>query len=640
MTPEERPRTSEIPEEPGVYRFRNDQGRVIYVGKAKNLRARLTSYFQENLHERTARMVQEATSVDWTIVATEVDALQLEWTWIKSEDPMYNVRFKDDKSYPYLAITTGESIPRVFVARAPKKKGVRYLGPFPNAGALRLVVDQVLRTFPVRTCAPGVLRQAVASGRPCLLGHIEKCSAPCVNQVTVEEHKQKISEFISFFSRDPAPYIRRVQKEMESAAAAEEFERAAKLRDDLIALELALETSTVVLPDDTDADFISLVEGEIEIGATIFSVRHGRIRGQRSVVMERDFDKSSADLYRQLVQDVYSDLTQEIPREICMPQLPEGAKDLQEWLAISRNEKTSFKVPQRGDKVSLLEIVTRNASEALLRHQLLRSSDISKRAQALSELQDALALQVAPLRIECYDISHIQGTHAVGSMVVFEDGAPRKSEYRRFEIREGGGDDLASMSEVLTRRLRRLKDEESVDRAEEIAAGLQARRFSYRPQLIVVDGGRTQVDAAAKILEREGFGDIALVGLAKRLEEIWKPADARPLILPRKSESLFLLQRLRDESHRFAITYHRSKRGRAMIESLLDEIPGLGEGRRAALLENFTSMKALRLASEAEISQVPGVGPAIAARIVAWFAMEAARDEPSVIDMGTGEILT
>ncbi|MTA51395.1 MAG: excinuclease ABC subunit UvrC, partial [Actinobacteria bacterium] len=433
MTPEERPRTSEIPEEPGVYRFRNDQGRVIYVGKAKNLRARLTSYFQENLHERTARMVQEATSVDWTIVATEVDALQLEWTWIKSEDPKYNVRFKDDKSYPYLAITTGESIPRVFVARAPKKKGVRYLGPFPNAGALRLVVDQVLRTFPVRTCAPGVLRQAVASGRPCLLGHIEKCSAPCVNQVTVEEHKQKISEFISFFSRDPAPYIRRVQKEMESAAAAEEFERAAKLRDDLIALELALETSTVVLPDDTDADFISLVEGEIEIGATIFSVRHGRIRGQRSVVMERDFDKSSADLYRQLVQDVYSDLTQEIPREICMPQLPEGAKDLQEWLAISRNEKTSFKVPQRGDKVSLLEIVTRNASEALLRHQLLRSSDISKRAQALSELQDALALQVAPLRIECYDISHIQGTHAVGSMVVFEDGAPRKSEYRRFE---------------------------------------------------------------------------------------------------------------------------------------------------------------------------------------------------------------
>ncbi|CAB4687706.1 MAG: excinuclease ABC subunit UvrC [Actinobacteria bacterium] len=640
MTPEERPRTSEIPEEPGVYRFRNDQGRVIYVGKAKNLRARLTSYFQENLHERTARMVQEATSVDWTIVATEVDALQLEWTWIKSEDPKYNVRFKDDKSYPYLAITTGESIPRVFVARAPKKKGVRYLGPFPNAGALRLVVDQVLRTFPVRTCAPGVLRQAVASGRPCLLGHIEKCSAPCVNQVTVEEHKQKISEFISFFSRDPAPYIRRVQKEMESAAAAEEFERAAKLRDDLIALELALETSTVVLPDDTDADFISLVEGEIEIGATIFSVRHGRIRGQRSVVMERDFDKSSADLYRQLVQDVYSDLTQEIPREICMPQLPEGAKDLQEWLAISRNEKTSFKVPQRGDKVSLLEIVTRNASEALLRHQLLRSSDISKRAQALSELQDALALQVAPLRIECYDISHIQGTHAVGSMVVFEDGAPRKSEYRRFEIREGGGDDLASMSEVLTRRLRRLKDEESVDRAEEIAAGLQARRFSYRPQLIVVDGGRTQVDAAAKILEREGFGDIALVGLAKRLEEIWKPADARPVILPRKSESLFLLQRLRDESHRFAITYHRSKRGRAMIESLLDEIPGLGEGRRAALLENFTSMKALRLASEAEISQVPGVGPAIAARIVAWFAAESARGETQAVDMGTGEILS
>lgn len=640
MTPEQRPRTSEIPEEPGVYRFRNDQGRVIYVGKAKNLRARLTSYFQENLHERTARMVQEATSVDWTIVATEVDALQLEWTWIKSEDPKYNVRFKDDKSYPYLAITTGESIPRVFVARAPKKKGVRYLGPFPNAGALRLVVDQVLRTFPVRTCAPGVLRQAVASGRPCLLGHIEKCSAPCVNQVTVEEHKQKISEFISFFSRDPAPYIRRVQKEMESAAAAEEFERAAKLRDDLIALELALETSTVVLPDDTDADFISLVEGEIEIGATIFSVRHGRIRGQRSVVMERDFDKSSADLYRQLVQDVYSDLTQEIPREICMPQLPEGAKDLEEWLAISRNEKTSFKVPQRGDKVSLLEIVTRNASEALLRHQLLRSSDISKRAQALSELQDALALQVAPLRIECYDISHIQGTHAVGSMVVFEDGAPRKSEYRRFEIREGGGDDLASMSEVLTRRLRRLKDEESVDRAEEIAAGLQARRFSYRPQLIVVDGGRTQVDAAAKILEREGFGDIALVGLAKRLEEIWRPADARPVILPRKSESLFLLQRLRDESHRFAITYHRSKRGRAMIESLLDEIPGLGEGRRAALLESFASMKALRRASEAQISQVPGVGPAIAARIVAWFVAESAREETQAVDMGTGEILS
>jgi len=640
MTPDERPRTSEIPEEPGVYRFRNEQGRVIYVGKAKNLRARLTSYFQENLHERTARMVQEASSVDWTIVATEVDALQLEWTWIKSEDPKFNVRFKDDKSYPYLAITTGESIPRVFVARAPKKKGVRYLGPFPNAGALRLVIDQVLRTFPVRTCAPGVLRQAIASGRPCLLGHIEKCSAPCVNNVTVEDHKQKIGEFISFFSRDPAPYIRRVQKEMESASASQEFERAAKLRDDLIALEAALETSTVVLPDETDADFIALVEGEIEIGATIFSVRHGRIRGQRSVVMERDFDKSSADLYRQLIQDIYSDLTQEIPREICMPQLPEGVLDLQEWLLISRNEKTIFKVPLRGDKVSLLEIVARNASEALLRHQLLRSSDISKRAQALSELQDALTLESAPLRIECFDISHVQGAHAVGSMVVFEDGAPRKGEYRRFEIREGGGDDLASMTEVLTRRLRRLKDEESVDRAEEIAAGLQARRFSYRPQLIVVDGGRAQVDAAARVLEREGFGDIALVGLAKRLEEVWKPTDPRPVILPRKSESLFLLQRLRDESHRFAITYHRSKRGRAMIESLLDEIPGLGEGRRAALLERFSSMKVLRGASEAEISEVPGVGPAIAARIVAWFASEGAQGVSGGIDMSTGEILS
>ena len=640
MTPDERPRTSEIPEEPGVYRFRNEQGRVIYVGKAKNLRARLTSYFQENLHERTARMVQEASSVDWTIVATEVDALQLEWTWIKSEDPKFNVRFKDDKSYPYLAITTGESIPRVFVARAPKKKGVRYLGPFPNAGALRLVIDQVLRTFPVRTCAPGVLRQAIASGRPCLLGHIEKCSAPCVNNVTVEDHKQKIVEFISFFSRDPAPYIRRVQKEMEAASAAQEFERAAKLRDDLIALDAALETSTVVLPDETDADFIALVEGEIEIGATIFSVRHGRIRGQRSVVMERDFDKGSADLYRQLIQDIYSDLTQEIPREICMPQLPEGVLDLQEWLLISRNEKTTFKVPLRGDKVSLLEIVARNASEALLRHQLLRSSDISKRAQALSELQHALTLESAPLRIECFDISHIQGAHAVGSMVVFEDGAPRKSEYRRFEIREGGGDDLASMTEVLTRRLRRLKDEESVDRAEEIAAGLQARRFSYRPQLIVVDGGRAQVDAAARVLEREGFGDIALVGLAKRLEEVWKPTDPRPVILPRKSESLFLLQRLRDESHRFAITYHRSKRGRAMIESLLDEIPGLGEGRRAALLERFSSMKVLRGASEAEISEVPGVGPAIAARIVAWFASEGARGVSGGIDMSTGEILS
>jgi excinuclease ABC subunit C len=461
-----------------------------------------------------------------------------------------------------------------------------------------------------------------------------------VNNVTVEEHKQKIGEFISFFSRDPAPYIRRVQKEMESASASQEFERAAKLRDDLIALEAALETSTVVLPDETDADFIALVEGEIEIGATIFSVRHGRIRGQRSVVMERDFDKSSADLYRQLIQDIYSDLTQEIPREICMPQLPEGVLDLQEWLLMSRNEKTNFKVPLRGDKVSLLEIVARNASEALLRHQLLRSSDISKRALALSELQDALNLESAPLRIECFDISHIQGAHAVGSMVVFEDGAPRKSEYRRFEIREGGGDDLASMTEVLTRRLRRLKDEESVDRAEEIAAGLQARRFSYRPQLIVVDGGRAQVDAAARVLEREGFGDIALVGLAKRLEEVWKPTDPRPVILPRKSESLFLLQRLRDESHRFAITYHRSKRGRAMIESLLDEIPGLGEGRRAALLENFTSMKALRLASEAEISQVPGVGPAIAARIVAWFAAESARGETQAVDMGTGEILS
>ena len=396
----------------------------------------------------------------------------------------------------------------------------------------------------------------------------------------------------------------------------------------------------MVLPDETDADFIALVEGEIEIGATIFSVRHGRIRGQRSVVMERDFDKGSADLYRQLIQDIYSDLTQEIPREICMPQLPEGVLDLQEWLLISRNEKTTFKVPLRGDKVSLLEIVARNASEALLRHQLLRSSDISKRAQALSELQHALTLESAPLRIECFDISHIQGAHAVGSMVVFEDGAPRKSEYRRFEIREGGGDDLASMTEVLTRRLRRLKDEESVDRAEEIAAGLQARRFSYRPQLIVVDGGRAQVDAAARGLERDGFGDIALVGLAKRLEEVWKPTDPRPVILPRKSESLFLLQRLRDESHRFAITYHRSKRGRAMIESLLDEIPGLGEGRRAALLERFSSMKVLRGASEAEISEVPGVGPAIAARIVAWFASEGARGVSGGIDMSTGEILS
>jgi excinuclease ABC subunit C len=636
-----RPAPGSIPLAPGVYRFKDAHGRVIYVGKAKSLRSRVSSYFKEGLHPRTAAMLQAASSVDWTVVANEVEALQLEYTLIKSEEPRFNIRFRDDKSYPYLAITVGEEVPRVFVTRAPKGKGVRYFGPYTHAWAIRNTLDAILRLYPIRSCSATTFRRANQVGRPCLLGDIGKCAAPCVGSITIADHRALVGEFISFLNSDPGRHLRALERRMNSAASELDYEKAARIRDDMVALNRALESSAVVLGEDTDADLIALVGDEVEMAFTIFSVRAGRVRGERARIVERSEAMEISGLMERVITETYGS-EQECPRQILVSIEPENRTLLEAWLSSSRGRRVEIRVPQRGPKQALMETVILNANQALGLHRLRRSSDVSTRSQALAQIAQTLALPEIPLRIECFDISNLQGTEMVASMVVFEDGLPRKSEYRRFAIaligeQLRGPDDARAMYQVIARRLTRLKSDRFAlsNQGDEIEAGGVPRRFAYPPQLIVVDGGAPQVNAAAAAINDAGE-DIRVVGLAKRLEEVWSPNDSDPVLLGRNSEALYLLQRIRDEAHRFAITYHRSKRSKAMLDSALDQIPGLGESRRLALMTHFGSLRTLADASQEEIASLPGIGPVSATAILHALANTFVGEK---IDPATGEIL-
>jgi excinuclease ABC subunit C len=658
-----RPAPGTIPDAPGVYRFRDPTGRVIYVGKAKSLRSRLNSYFADtwSLHARTQQMVTTAAAVDWVTVGSEVEALQLEFTWIKEFDPRFNVKYRDDKSYPFLAVTLNEEFPRLQVMRGAKRKGVRYFGPYSHAWAIRETLDLLLRVFPARTCSAGVFKRAGQIGRPCLLGYIGKCSAPCVGTVTAEQHRAIVDDFCDFMAGRTDAFVKRLERDMLDASEELEFERAARLRDDIAALRKAMEKQTVVLGDGTDADVVAFAEDPLEAAVQVFHVRDGRIRGQRGWVVDKVEDLTTGDLVHHFCTQVYGDEHGEgdVPRELLVPELPPDADALADWLSQHRGSRVSLRVPQRGDKRSLMETVARNAGEALNRHKLKRSGDLTTRSRALDEIGEALGMNNPPLRIECFDVSHIQGTDVVASMVVFEDGLPRKSEYRRFAVRgnaDGTGlDDLAAMSEVMRRRFARHRSGEPAVEAltpveafnpveamggdeddgapagppgEPATAELpgidpltgRPRRFAYPPQLIVVDGGQPQVNAVAAVLAEMGVTDVALCGLAKRLEEVWLPGDDFPVIFPRTSEALYLLQRVRDEAHRFAITFHRQKRSKRMTASGLDNIPGLGETRRKALLREFGSLKRLSAATPEQIAEVPGIGRRTAEAVVAALA--------------------
>ncbi|MGI8798521.1 MAG: excinuclease ABC subunit UvrC [Pseudonocardia sp.] len=625
-----RPAPGSIPDEPGVYRFSDAAGRVIYVGKAKSLRSRLNSYFADlaMAHPRTRQMVTTAADVCWTVVSTEVEALQLEYNWIKEFDPRFNVRYRDDKSYPVLAVTVGEQYPRLHVYRGPRRKGVRYFGPYAHAWAIRETLDLLLRVFPARTCTAGVFRRHGQIGRPCLLGYIDKCSAPCVDNVTADEHRDIVEDFCEFLSGRTDKMMRNLERAMNQASGELQFERAARLRDDLGALRRAMEKQAVVLGDGTDADVVAFADDELQAAVQVFHVRGGRVRGQRGWVIDKVEPADTATLVAQFLVQFYGDqvalggsaddAAQPIPREVLVPKLPGDADALTEWLSGLRGSRVSLRVPQRGDKRALAETVARNASEAFALHKLRRAGDLTARSAALQEIQDSLGLDSAPLRIECIDVSHVQGSDVVASLVVFEDGLAKRSDYRRFEVRGGAdGGDVAAIAEVVRRRFRRFLVETSEQRAGIDPDTGRARKFAYPPNLLMVDGGAPQVEAAMDVLAELGITDVAVCGLAKRLEEVWLPAEPEPVILPRTSEALYLLQRVRDEAHRFAITYHRQKRSVRMTTSALDDVPGLGPSRRRALLKHFGSVRKLRQADAREIAAVPGMGPCTAAAVLA-----------------------
>ncbi|HAT1328960.1 TPA: excinuclease ABC subunit UvrC [Corynebacterium striatum] len=667
-----RPAPGTIPTEPGVYKFRDENRRVIYVGKAKNLRARLSNYFQDitQLHPRTRQMVLTAASVEWTVVASEVEALQLEYTWIKRFDPRFNVMYRDDKTYPMLAVSVGEAVPRAFFYRGPRRKGVRYFGPYSHAWAVRETLDLLTRVFPMRTCAKGVYNRHERLGRPCLLGYIGKCDAPCIGRVSKDEHRETVNELVSFMNGNTSKVTRELTQRMEEAAENLEFELAARLRDDLGAINKIMEQQAVVFGDGTDADLIAFSSDELEAAVQIFHVRNGRIRGQRGWVVERSGDQAPLEpleegkpdpglpaLMQNFLIQFYSDAadrqkqeleedaalnrrgvdqeshTEEhlgnvIPREILVQAMPDEAAEVKSLLEQLRGAHVDLRVPQRGDKRSLMETVEKNAKEQLRQHKLKRVGDITARSAALQDIQEALGMDQAPLRIECTDISHIQGTDVVASLVVFEDGLPRKSDYRRYRIKEAAGDgrsdDVGSIAEVTRRRFKRHNEDKLANPDEEVEESTFAdekvteesaeagRRFAYPPQLFIVDGGAPQVAAAQEVFDELGIVDVTLVGLAKRLEEIWVPGDDEPVILPRTSQALFLLQQIRDEAHRFAITYHRQQRSKRMRSSVLDSVPGLGPQRRTDLVKHFGSVKKLKEASVEQIAAVKGFGPKLA----------------------------
>jgi excinuclease ABC subunit C len=627
-------RPSNIPDEPGVYRFFNEANQVIYVGKARSLKNRLNSYFQKNLGEKTTRMVNEANRVDWTVVRTEVEALQLEFTWIKEFDPAFNVQFKDDKSYPYLAITIDEEFPRIFITRRSKRKGVVYFGPFAHAWALRTTFDVLVKLFPVRSCSNTNFERARRVNRPCLLGDIGKCAAPCVQRVSTPEHKEIADRLVEFMSKGSADITEELRREMQSAAAAEEFEKAGKLRDQLAALERASESTDAAISDSINSDFVALHQDITHAAASIFRVREGRVIGSKSWVIDLANIPEDTQLLDITLNQIYSEFE---PAKEVLVNLEVDGEGLSEFLSNSFSYRVIVRKPERGEKSELLDTVKRNAHHSLVQFLSKRSNDAAVSGRALEDLANALGMDELPLRIECFDISNIQGTSVVASMVVFEDGQSKKSEYRRFGIDDQQKfDDTRAMHHVITRRFKRYLAEKDLDLTEIELSGGERPKFAYPPQLVIVDGGRGQVNAAARAFAELGITDITLVGLAKRLEEIWFPDQSYPVILPRHSEALYLVQRIRDEAHRFAITFHRSKRSRLMVESLLDEIPALGEVRRQALLDHFGSVAALKKATLEEIAQLPGIGVKTAESII--NALSAVESQTHV-DTATGEIL-
>ena len=628
-------RPSTLPSDPGVYRFFDKDEKVIYVGKAKNIKNRLSSYFGSNLQIKTRKMVNTAVRVDWTLVKTEVEALQLEFTWIKQYSPDFNVQFKDDKSYPHLAIDLNSEFPRLFISRSKKSPGVRYFGPYSHAWALRSTFETLIKIYPVRTCSESNFKAAVRSKRQCLLGDIGKCAAPCVDWVSKDEHRKLANDLVNFLEKSPEEISNRIEDEMKTASAAEEFEKAAKLRDQLEAVNKAFESTDRFLNENIDADVLAIHEEITHAALSQFIITAGRITGSRSWIVDRANLLEDEGIISAMLGKIYAEIKP--PSEILVDHLPEDAKILEQWLSEQRGKNVSLIQPQRGEKLELVQTVKRNAHQSLIQYLSKRANDAAVSGSALAEIAEQLELAELPLRIECFDISNIQGTSMVASMVVFEDGQPKKSDYRRFSISdEAGFDDTRAMHHVITRRFKRYLDEKDIDIVEATAQGGQRPKFAYPPQLVVVDGGKPQVNAAAKALRELGITDVALCGLAKRLEEVWLPNNSEPIIFPRHSEALYLLQKLRDEAHRFAINFHRSKRSKVMLESLLDEVPGLGEIRRKSLLTHFGSVTALKAATVDELASVPGIGGKMAQTIVEQIKNQ---DLPLNIDMQTGEIL-
>ena len=629
-------RPSNIPEHPGVYRFFNKKDKVIYVGKAKNLKNRLSNYFQANLATKTNRMVHEAVRVDWTIVSTELEALALEFSWIKQYQPKYNVQFKDDKSYPYLALSLNDDYPMIFITRKDKRPGLKYFGPYTNAWALRNTFEVLLKVYPVRSCSSANFNRAQRSKRQCLLGDIGKCAAPCVGWISKEDHHALALKLNDFMESGMENLLPTLQSEMQLASDNEEYERAARLRDQIESFEKAQRSTQGNFSDDLDGDFIAIYQDGFHSAGSIFSMQRGSIKGSRSWIVDQEMALEGQDVFASLLFSIYGDGSNSIPRNIYLNEEPENLSELQQWLTTVNGSKVEIKVPQRGDKAELLETVKRNAQYSLIQFVSKRATDAAVSGKALTEIEEMLGLGRTPLRIECFDISNISGTSVVASMVVFEDGLPKKSEYRRFIIDTSEGwDDTRAMHQVITRRLKRMIDDRNIDLAEVSETGGRISKFAYPPALIVVDGGKPQVSAAKRALSELGITDIALCGLAKRLEEVWLPENADPLIFPRNSEGLYLLQRIRDEAHRFAITFHRSRRSKVMLESLLDEIPGLGSARRAALLDRFGSVSAIRKAEISELASTPGIGEKLALTIADSLARIGKGEQ---VNMNTGEI--
>lgn len=628
-------RPSNLPTDPGVYRFFDKDEKVIYVGKAKNIKNRLNSYFGSNLQIKTRRMVNTAVRVDWTIVNSEVEALQLEFTWIKQYNPDFNVQFKDDKSYPYLAIDLNSEFPRLFISRSKKIPGVKYFGPYSHAWALRSTFETLIKIYPVRTCSESNFKSAVRSKRQCLLGDIGRCAAPCVEWVSADEHKKLANDLVLFLEKSPEEIATRIEDQMKIAAVAEEYEKAAKLRDQLDAINKAFESTDRFLNENIDADVLAIHEEITHAALSQFIIVAGRITGSRSWVVDRANLLEDEGIISAMIGKIYGE--NKPPAEILVDLLPEDSSVIEQWLTTQRGRSVSISQPVRGEKFELVQMVKRNANQTLIQYLSKRANDAAVSGSALAEIAEQLELAELPLRIECFDISNIQGTSMVASMVVFEDGQPKKSDYRRFSISdEAGFDDTRAMAHVITRRFKRYLDEKDIDVAEATAQGADRPRFAYPPQLVVVDGGKPQVNAAAKALLELGITDVALCGLAKRLEEVWLPNNSEPIIFPRHSEALYLLQKVRDEAHRFAINFHRSKRSKMMLESLLDEVTGLGEVRRKSLLNHFGSVTALKKATLLELAAVPGIGAKMAKTI-----MDQVETQPAAIniDMQSGEIL-